>query len=987
MPLRGCLSRRATLRTSSLIAYCVSKLSPARFNDSHSPVSTTMKSEDIELDDTWMEDAIWSPGEAEIEEPIISHVNAAQTQATSLLPSQFTEFAFWMPSHDKNNPGGENGLGYNRFTFDGRRHMRQIYDTPADHILLLCARQCEKSTYLGNRALCYSCLVPEHRTLYVSPSATQSKVFSNDRIKNPIETSPVLKRFTTHMLSQNILEKQFVNRSKITMRYAFLNADRARGIPSWLLELDEFQDLLYDNVPVIEQGTSHAPKEYRRFIYAGTPKSLDNNIEYHWSNLSTMCEWVVPHDCTGGDGGRYWNILGEKNIGRKGLICAKCGGLIDPMTKDAKWAAQVAKKPPKVVFEGYRIPQLMVPWRAWDDILSDYARYPRDKFYNEVLGISYDSGMRPLTTHNLQAVCRDDLKMSDIEKYRPMSYNQPIFAGVDWGCHDDKTRVLTESGFKYFSELTHEDKVAQWDAATRELTYAYPLAITAKDWDEPLLHFTTKGALDLMVTHDHRMRVRGTPRDNWRTETAEETAGRGGGGVAFVGSVNWRGVEREMFTLPGLPVSSGYSGCAPITVAMDIWLEFLGYLIAEGGVCHDSNGKPNCLKMSQRVPIHQKTADRMRECLDAICPSYNEFPNAKTGDINWSIYGKQFWKWVVENVGDLCAEKRVPREFMQLSPRQLRILLGALIDGDGSRDTRPGCACGTYSSTSRGLCDDVQELCIKLGMRAVIRMRAAASGNRKTRWVVQWSTGRDYVLSVPRRRVERVPYKGKVYCCTVPTGYIVTERNGCVSYQGNSGEHAYTVICLATYIDMKLRVFYWHRFTGEETDPEKQLARICELIKFFNVRFIGSDYGGGFAMNHHLVRNFGVKRVHNYQYVARAARKLSFNTKYGRWMVARTEIMSDVFNAIKRHQLEFPRWEEFHEPYGQDMLNIFSEYNQTLRMTQYKHGMDRPDDSFHSLVYCVLASILYRPRPDIFVPRQEIKGQPISLYNGAEHNW
>lgn len=588
-----------------------------------------------DFDDTYLvgDGISWKPGdEVEYEEDPIVIQEAVQhlPKASSIRPSEFTEFAFWMPTHNKDNPGGENGLGHDRFTFSGRRHMRTIYDTNADHILLMCGRQVEKSTCLGNLALCYMSLVPGFLTLYVSPSATQSKVFSNDRVKTPIETSPLLKRFTTHMLSQNILEKQFVNYSKITMRYAFLNADRARGIAAYLLELDEFQDILADNVPVIEQGLSHAPDQWRRFLYAGTPKSLDNNIEKHWSTLSTMNEWAVPCTCTGGEGGRYWNILCEKNIGRKGLICANCGALLDPMCDDAQWAAQVKMNPPKVIFEGYHISQLMVPWRKWHDILNDYANYPRAKFYNEVLGLSYDEGMRPLTTHHLESACNKSLSMSKVQQYRPMSYGQPVYAGIDWG----------------------------------------------------------------------------------------------------------------------------------------------------------------------------------------------------------------------------------------------------------------------------------------------------------------------------------------------------------------TGEHCYTVICLGTYVDMKFRVFFWHRFIGEETEPDVQLKRIVELVNFFNVRLIGADYGGGFAMNHHLVRAFGQQRVHQFQYVARSAHKMKYDTKFGRWKASRTEVMSDIFNAIKRKQLEFPRWEEFREPFAQDMLNIFSEYNENLRMIQYKHVLDKPDDSFHALVYCMLASHLMRPRPDIFVPRQEVKGVPIATYKG-----
>ena len=81
--------------------------------------------------------------------------------------------------------------------------------------------------------------------------------------------------------------------------------------------------------------------------------------------------------------------------------------------------------------------------------------------------------------------------------------------------------------------------------------------------------------------------------------------------------------------------------------------------------------------------------------------------------------------------------------------------------------------------------------------------------------------------------------------------------------------------------------------------------------------------------------------------------------------------MSDIFNAIRRKQLEFPRWEEFENPYAEDMLNIYSEYNEAQKMIQYSHSIDKPDDTFHSILYCFLASMLVTPRPDIIAPTRE----------------
>lgn len=352
----------------------------------------------------------------------------------SLRPSQFVSRAMWMPRDD--------GKGYERFSFEGRRHMYAPYDSPAQRILLCCARQVEKSTLLGNLILATMCLIPSYRWLLVAPSATQAKTFSHDRLREPIETSPFLSAVTRSMLSRNILEKQFINRSKVTLRYAFLNADRTRGIPAYGLALDEIQDFISDNIPVIEQCTAHAPDHYKRFVYSGTPKSLDNPIEVRRAEQSTQGEWAVPcFSCN------TWNDrLDERNIGKHGLICRKCGKAIHPQDPRSQWVAHVKWDPVHAPFESFRIPQLMVPWKLknWGEILYAKENYSRSKFYNEVLGISSEAGQRPLTKNALMAACNAKISMTKLEEYRSQLLGpNPWYMGVDWGTGDVSYTVAT----------------------------------------------------------------------------------------------------------------------------------------------------------------------------------------------------------------------------------------------------------------------------------------------------------------------------------------------------------------------------------------------------------------------------------------------------------------------------------------------------------------------------------------------------------------
>lgn len=362
-----------------------------------------------------------------------------------VTPSGFVEFAVKVP--DKLAQQKIN------FSFENRRYLKMPYDTASKRTLYKCGRQVEKSTLLGNKSLAYACLVSSFNVLYVSPTNQQTKTFSQDRLKETIETSDVLKAWTTTKMSDNVFLKKFVNRSQITLRYAYHNADRTRGIPADLILLDEIQDIITDNIPVIEQCASHSP--YKLFIYAGTPKSYDNAIEHYWQKFSTQNEWVVPCDCRGGDGGRYWNILGEENIGKQGLICARCGKLIHSMHEEAQWASMNPGIRQTLsadgLYEGFRIPQLMVPWIPWHEILDNRAKYPRHQFYNEVLGLSFDTGTRPLTRQDLVDNCWRpertpipiDMTQESLQQiHRFIGGAYPVWAGIDWGTGEGSYTVM-----------------------------------------------------------------------------------------------------------------------------------------------------------------------------------------------------------------------------------------------------------------------------------------------------------------------------------------------------------------------------------------------------------------------------------------------------------------------------------------------------------------------------------------------------------------
>ena len=336
--------------------------------------------------------------------------------------------------------------------FDERKYLQRIYDTPARKVLLFTSRQTEKSTTIGNRIFSRAGMRPGHTSLFVSPSAMQTAVFSKTRLNEIIDISPLIKAQTSANIVNNLFEKHFANGSKVYLRYAFLTADRIRGLSVNDIFADEIQDLLSTVMPVIEETTSHHKDTL--FVYSGTPKSLDNNIHHYWADNSTASEWCIPcehHGLPNTPSTWHWNILSEKNLGKTGPVCDRCGKPINPEHPYARWVEMQKLDGERITFEGYRVCRLMVPWfwkseKKWKEILAARERYPTAQFMNEVLAISYDSASKPITKLELIQAC-DPKYENNMEAAQKVAATNTSFFGIDWGSGERAYTVLTAGSY------------------------------------------------------------------------------------------------------------------------------------------------------------------------------------------------------------------------------------------------------------------------------------------------------------------------------------------------------------------------------------------------------------------------------------------------------------------------------------------------------------------------------------------------------------
>lgn len=275
-----------------------------------------------------------------------------------------------------------------------------IYNGTWPRLLMKCGRQVSKSTFGCNYIIANSTANPFFKTLYIAPTQKQASIFSSSRLGKTIAYSaPIARNFTGRDAVMSRWLMQFTNGSEVHVGYASDDPDRIRSISSDQNIYDEIQDIVYKSVvPVVNECMANSNYGYE--VYLGTPKSMDNTIEFLWQQ-STQDEWLMK--CAGCN--KYNFVVSGASLGKRGIICVKCGKYVNP--REGVWHSMNAGAPIK----GFHVPQPALPLHSenperWERLLYKYEVYPETKFKNEVLGVSDSIGTRMVSKQDLEALCR-----------------------------------------------------------------------------------------------------------------------------------------------------------------------------------------------------------------------------------------------------------------------------------------------------------------------------------------------------------------------------------------------------------------------------------------------------------------------------------------------------------------------------------------------------------------------------------------------------
>lgn len=290
----------------------------------------------------------------------------------------------------------------------------------------------------------------------ITPLFEQVKRISTNFIDPLLMDSQVRGFFLGNGCQKSVLVKSFQNRSTIYFTYAFLNANRTRGIPGDVLWEDEYQDFDTNLLPEVEQMVSGSP-ELGLIIRTGTAKSFSAPIEEAFQD-SSMAEWGIRCGCG------HWNIAGLaydliQMIGKEGPICAKCGRSINP--REGQWLHCVESR--YNIHAGYHISQPIHPYvfeypERWAELLANMEKYSHGKFLNECLGESYDSEERLITLHNIRIASQLGNWINNIEQAERWREEHSVCClSIDWGGGGRET--FSSTSFAFLGMRNDNDKI------------------------------------------------------------------------------------------------------------------------------------------------------------------------------------------------------------------------------------------------------------------------------------------------------------------------------------------------------------------------------------------------------------------------------------------------------------------------------------------------------------------------------------------------
>ncbi len=340
--------------------------------------------------------------------------------------------------------------------------------------------------------------------------------------------------------------------------------------------------------------------------------------------------------------------------------------------------------------------------------------------------------------------------------------------GDKFACYDNQTQVLTNNGWKYFKNVNKEDKICS--LVDGIIQYMNPTNYFEYQVENQDMIYLENKHVNFCVTPNHMMYIK-TRYGNFQHMRADQMFNRM---VQFQNNGINNNEDIEYFEIEGHKYK------------MDDWLKFVGMYISDGSCTQIEKRRLRYIQLActkyRKLKFISQFLDNMKihYILDQQGPRI-------------SCQGKFHHLFTeIKQYGQRAHLKHLPEYVWKLSQKQSRILLDALIEGDGTR----GDGTWRYYTVSKQLCDDVQRLALHCGWSANIKLKTPEDTPyciNTGRRISEGTSNYDYFQITiikshnrpwfnkkknPSNIKKIIKYTGKVYCVEVPPSHTIYVRRG-----------------------------------------------------------------------------------------------------------------------------------------------------------------------------------------------------------------